>query len=80
MTRPTDPILGIFGVTFGLFVLVIGAHALLSQKKFLHLYNRWQKKKQFGLKPFDLGYFGGSTKLKLLGIGLVAIGLLDCSS
>jgi hypothetical protein len=53
----------------------MGKHALLSQETFLRLYNRWQKAAQFGIKPFDVDYFGGPSKLRLLGAGLVAIGL-----
>jgi hypothetical protein len=32
----------------GLFVLLMGKHALLSQDNFLRVYNRWQKTAQFG--------------------------------
>ncbi len=80
MAHTTDLILGIFGVTLGIFVLVMGAHALGSQEKFLHLYNRWQKTERLGVKPFGLDYFGGPTKLRILGAGLVALGLFVVTS
>ncbi len=71
----TGLILILFGVALGSFVLLMGKHALLAQDTFLRHYNRWQKTEQFGTKPFDLDYFGGQTKLRLLGAALVAIGL-----
>jgi hypothetical protein len=53
----------------------MGKHALLSQDTFLRRYNKLQKTAQFGTKPFDVDYCGGPSKLRLLGVGLVAIGL-----
>ena len=52
----------------------MGKHALLSQDTFLRLYNKLQKTVQFGTKPFDVDYFGVPGKLRLFGVGLVAIG------
>jgi len=75
MSNVTTVIIALCGIGFGCSVLLMGKHALLSQDTFLRLYNRWQKTAQFGLKPFDLDYFGGARKLRLLGVGLVAIGL-----
>jgi hypothetical protein len=75
MSDPTRLILTVFGIAFGCFFLLLGKHALLSQGTFLRLYNRWQKTQQFGIKPFDLDYFGGQKKLRSLGLALVAIGL-----
>jgi len=75
MRNVTSVIIGLFGVGFGSSVLLMGKHALLSQDTFLRLYNRWQKTTQFGLKPFDVDYFGGPSKLRLVGVGLVGIGL-----
>jgi len=40
----------------------------------LRLYNKLQKTVQFGTKPFDVDYFGVPGKLRLFGVGLVAIG------
>jgi hypothetical protein len=73
--NPTGVIISLFGIVFGCSVLVMGKHALLSQETFLRLYNRLNKTAQFGIKPFDVDYFGGPRKLRLLGVGLVAIGL-----
>ena len=67
--------IALFGIVLGCSVLLMGKHALLSQDTFLRLYNRLQKTAQFGIKPFDVDYFGGPRKLRLLGAGLVAIGL-----
>jgi hypothetical protein len=75
MRNVTTLIIALFGIALGCSVLLIGKHALLSQDTFLRLYNRWQKTAQFGMKPFDAGYFGGPRKLRLLGVGLVAVGL-----
>ena len=80
MSDPTSLILTVFGIAFGCFFLFLGKHALLSQDNFLRLYNRLQKTEQFGLKPFDLDYFGGHKKLRLLGVVLVAIGLFTVIS
>jgi hypothetical protein len=52
----------------------MGKHALLSQDTFLRLYNKLLKTAQFGTKPLDVDSFGGPSKLRLLGVGLVAIG------
>jgi len=73
--NPTGIIITLFGIALGCSVLLIGKYALFSQDTFLRLYNRWQKTAEFGIKPFDVDYFGGPRKLKLLGVGLVAIGL-----
>ncbi len=71
----TTVIIALFGIALGCAVLLMGKHALLSQNTFLKLYNRLQKTAQFGIKPFDADYFGGPSKLRLLGVGLIAIGL-----
>jgi hypothetical protein len=71
----TTVIIALFGIAFGCSVLLMGKHALLSQDTFLRLYNRLNKTAQFGIKPFDVDYFGGPRKLRSLGVGLVAIGL-----
>jgi hypothetical protein len=75
MSNVTAVIIGLFGIAFGGFVLLMGKHALLSQDTFLRLYNKWQKTAQFGLKPFGVEYFGGPSKLRLIGPGMVATGL-----
>jgi len=72
--------IALFGIAFGCCLLLMGKYALLSQDTFLRQYNRLQKTKRFGIKPFDLDYFGGQKKLMLLGAGLVAIGLLIVAS
>jgi hypothetical protein len=73
--NPTGLIITLFGIALGCLVLLMGKHALLSQDDFLRIYNRWQKTAQFGVRPFDVGYFGGPRKLRLLGVGLIGIGL-----
>jgi hypothetical protein len=75
MNNVTTVIIALFGMAFGSSVLLMGKHALLSQDTFLRIYNKWQKTAQFGLKPFDVDYFGGPIKLRLIGVGLVAVGL-----
>jgi hypothetical protein len=67
MRNVTTAIIALFGIAFGCSVLLMGKHALLSQNTFLRLYNRWQKTAQLGLKPFDVDYFGGPSKLRVLG-------------
>jgi hypothetical protein len=71
----TDVLLLVFGLAFGAFFVWVGKQALLSQSTFLRLCNRWYKTKEFGLEPFDIGYFGGTKRLRLMGIGLIALGL-----
>jgi multisubunit Na+/H+ antiporter MnhG subunit len=78
--NPTGLIIALFGIALGCFFLLMGKHALLSQDDFLRLYNRWQKTAQFGVRPFDVGYFGGPKKLRLLGVGLIVIGLFIVAS
>jgi hypothetical protein len=75
MSNPTGVIITLVGIALGCAVLLMGKHALLSQDTFLRLYNRWQKTAQFGIKSLDVDYFGGPRKLRLWGVGLVAIGL-----
>jgi hypothetical protein len=75
MSNVTSIVIGLLGLVFGGSVLLMGKHALLSQDTFLRLYNRWQNTARSGLKPFDVDYFGGPIKLRLIGVGLVAIGL-----
>lgn len=76
MSKLTTLTIALFGIALGCSVLWMGKHALLSQDTFLRFYNRWQKTARFGMKPFDVDYFGGPRKLRLLGVGLVAVGLL----
>ena len=71
----TDVLLLVLGLAFGSFFVWVGKQALLSQGTFLRLCNRWYKTKEFGLEPFDIGYFGGTKRLRLMGIGLIALGL-----
>jgi hypothetical protein len=80
MSDPISLILTLFAIACSCVFLLIGKHALLSQDTFLRLCNRWQKTEQFGIKTFDLGYFGGPGNLRLLGGGLVAIGLFIITS
>lgn len=75
MSNLTTIIIGLFGLAFGGFVLLMGKHALLSQETFLRLYDRFQKRAQLGLRPVDVEYFGGPGTLTLIGVGLVAMGL-----
>jgi hypothetical protein len=75
MSNMTTVFIAILGITLACLVLLMGKHALLSQDTFLRLYIKLQKTAQFGTKPFDVDYFGGPSKLRLLGVGLVAIGL-----
>ena len=65
----------LFAVAFGWFFLRMGKNALLSPDRFLRFCNRWQRNEEFGIKTFDVGSFGGSTNLRLFGVGLAAIGL-----
>jgi hypothetical protein len=80
MGDPTSLILTLFGIALGSCFLLMGKHALLSQDTFLRHYNRLQKTEKFGTKPFDLDYFGGQKKLRLLGALFVAIGLFIVTS
>jgi hypothetical protein len=74
--EPGAIVILLFGIAFAGMLLIMGKHALLSQDEFLRLYNRWQKTERFGIKPFDLDYFGGTRRLRFIGVFLCASGLL----
>jgi hypothetical protein len=75
MTDLASFLLMLVAIAFGCFFLQMGKQALLSQERFLRFCNRWQKTGEFGIQAFDLGSFGGPTNLRLVGVGLSAIGL-----
>ncbi len=68
----------IFGLAFGCFFLQMGAQALVAQHRFLRFCNRWNKGGE--LEMLDAGYFGGPRNLRLLGVGLAAVGLFIIAS
>jgi hypothetical protein len=80
MTDLASLLLMLFAIAFGCFFLQMGKNALLAQDRFLRFCNKWQKAEAPGIPAFDLGYFGGPGNLRLLGIGLVAVGLFIISS
>lgn len=68
----------LFATAFGCFFLQMGTHALVAQDRFLRFCNRWNKGGD--LEKLDAGYFGGPKNLRLLGIGLAAVGLFIIAS
>jgi hypothetical protein len=68
----------LFAIVFGCFFLQMGTHALVAQERFLRFCNRWHKGGT--LEQLDLGYFGGARNLRLLGVGLAAVGLFIIAS
>ncbi|HET7748946.1 MAG TPA: hypothetical protein VFK81_06165 [Terriglobales bacterium] len=68
----------LFGLAFGCFFLQMGAHALVAQHRFLQFCNRWHRGGE--LEKIDAGYFGGPRNLRLLGVGLAAVGLFIVAS
>jgi hypothetical protein len=78
MNDVTTVVTAFFAVAFGCFFLQMGSHAIVAQDRFLRFCNRWHKGGT--LEQFDLGYFGGSGNLRLLGVGLAAVGLFIIAS
>ena len=78
MNDVTSVVTAFFAVAFGCFFLQMGSHAIVAQDRFLRFCNRWHKGGT--LEQFDLGYFGGSGNLRLLGVGLAAVGLFIIAS
>jgi hypothetical protein len=74
----TGGLTAFFGLAFGCFFLQMGAHALVAQHRFLRFCNRWNKGGE--LEMLDAGYFGGPKNLRLLGVGLAAVGLFIIAS
>ena len=68
----------LFGLAFGCFFLQMGTQALVAQHRFLRFCNRWNKGGE--LEMLDAGYFGGPKNLRLLGVGLAAVGLFIIAS
>ena len=78
MNYLTTVVTALLGVAFGCFFLQMGTEALLAQDRFLRFCNRWNK--GGGLEMLDAGYFGGPKNLRLLGVGLAAVGLFIIAS
>jgi len=78
MNDVTTVVTAFFAVAFGCFFLQMGSHAIVAQDRFLRFCNRWHKGGR--LEQLDLGYFGGSGNLRLLGVGLAAVGLFIIAS
>ncbi len=78
MNNLTSVLTGLFAVAFGCFFLHMGTHALVAQDRFLRFCNRWNKGGE--LENIDAGYFGGPRNLRLLGVGLAAVGLFIIAS
>jgi|GEM_PF-2056296 hypothetical protein len=78
MNYLTSIVTTLFAVAFGCFFLQMGTKALLAQDRFLRFCNQWQKGEAFD--RIDAGYFGGPKNLRLLGVGLAAIGLFIIAS
>ncbi|HJT01511.1 MAG TPA: hypothetical protein VJ756_20620 [Terriglobales bacterium] len=74
----TSGLTALFAFAFGCFFLQMGTHALVAQDRFLRFCNRWHK--GGALENVDAGYFGGPRNLRLLGVGLAAVGLFIIAS
>jgi hypothetical protein len=74
----TSFLTALLALGFGCFLLRMGAHALVAQDRFLRFCNRWNKGGE--LEKLDAGYFGGPGNLRLLGVGLAAVGLFILAS
>lgn len=78
MNSLTTILTTLLAVALGCFFLQMGTHALLAQDRFLRFCNRWNKGGE--LEMLDAGYFGGPKNLRLLGVGLAAVGLFIIAS
>jgi hypothetical protein len=78
MNSLSSVLTALVAIAFGCFFLQMGTHALLSQDRFLRFCNRWSK--GGALEKLDAGYFGGPKNLRLLGVGLAAVGLFIIAS
>jgi hypothetical protein len=78
MNYLTSVLTALFAIALGGFFLQMGTHALLAQERFLRFCNRWHRGGE--LDRLDAGYFGGPRNLRLLGVGLAAVGLFIIAS
>lgn len=69
----TSGLVSLVAVALSCFFLRMGGHALLAQDRFLRFCNQWHKGSE--LERLDIGHFGGTKNLRLLGVGLAAVGL-----
>ncbi len=60
---------------FGSCFVRVGKYALLSQNQFLQFCSRGQRTEELQTDAFDLSSSGEPVSLRLLGVGLLAIGL-----
>lgn len=65
-------LIAVCAIAFGCSFVRVGQYALLSQDRFLKFCNRGQEKFK---TDFDLSSSGEPINLRLLGVGLLAIGL-----
>ena len=65
-------LIAVCAIAFGCSFVRVGKYALLSQGRFLQFCNRGQEEFE---TDFDLSSSGEPISLRLLGVGLLAIGL-----
>ncbi len=76
MTNLVAVLIGICAIAFGCCFVRVGKHALLSQDQFLQFCSKGKRMEEFTTDAFDLSSSGEPVNLRLLGVGLLAVGLL----
>ena len=69
-------LIAVCAIAFGCSFMRVGKYALLSQDLFFLFCSRGQRMEEFETDAFDAITSGEPVNLRLLGVGLLAIGLL----
>lgn len=75
MTDLAALLTGVCAIAFGCCFVRVGKYALLSQERFLQFCSRGPRTRELEANAFDLRSLGEPVSLRLLGVGLLAIGL-----
>jgi hypothetical protein len=75
MTELAMLLMAVCALAFGCSFVRIGKYAVLSQDRFLQFCARGPRRKEVMTDRLPLESFGEPVSLRLLGVGLVAIGL-----
>ena len=75
MTDLAALLTGVCAIAFGCCFVRVGKYALLSQERFLQFCSRGPRTQELETDAFDLCSSGEPVSLRLLGVGLLTIGL-----
>ena len=68
-------LIAVCAIAFGCCFVQVGKYALLSQERFLQFCSRRRRTEEFEIGAFDISSSGEPVSLRLLGVGLLTIGL-----